>query len=226
MASGDRGGKGGPAPIDGEGFLGRWSRRKAEARLPAASDLPAADAEGRKAGRAIEPDEQRPSAGADTEPPTPPPAAEIELPDIDQMGPGSDFRVFMQAGVPSALKIRALRKLWRVKPELANLDGLLDYGEDLTGSFKVMDHLKTAYQVGRGFIRDDQDPRPEEKKEEKKEEAKEVAALEDDDRDPRALAKDAAEPAEPAGIEGRADGGEPEPDAIGERPGREKPSEG
>jgi hypothetical protein len=78
------------------------------------------------------------------------------LPDIDSLGPSSDFSVFMQAGVPSELKTKALRKLWRVKSELANLDGLIDYGEDLTGSFKVASHLKTAYEVGRGFLRDDQ----------------------------------------------------------------------
>ncbi|MDH3662537.1 MAG: DUF3306 domain-containing protein, partial [Alphaproteobacteria bacterium] len=79
------------------------------------------------------------------------------LPDIDSLGRGSDFSPFMQAGVPPALKIKALRKLWRVKPELANLDGLIDYGEDLTGSFKVVDQLKTAYEVGRGFLRDPED---------------------------------------------------------------------
>ncbi|MEZ5933444.1 MAG: DUF3306 domain-containing protein [Alphaproteobacteria bacterium] len=134
-----------------EGFLGRWSRRKADARgeektaavAPAAAldrdaaDLPAADA-------------------------PEPPAFDIDsLPDIDSLGPESDFRVFMQAGVPPALKTRALRKLWRLKPELANLDGLVDYGEDLTGSFKVVDHLKTAYQVGRGFLKsvaDEEEP--------------------------------------------------------------------
>lgn len=134
---------------DDDGFLGRWSRRKAEARAAQAEDVAApsdrstADQE---SASPIIPEEKEP------------PAFDVsKLPDIDSLGPGSDFSPFMQAGVPSALKTKALRKLWRVKPELANLDGLLDYGEDLTGSFKAVDHLKTAYEVGRGFLRDRND---------------------------------------------------------------------
>ncbi|MGI9494257.1 MAG: DUF3306 domain-containing protein [Geminicoccaceae bacterium] len=134
-------------PSTDEGFLGRWSRRKAEARAPddnASADLPV--------------DQETPPSATDTEqvdqpPPTVDPAS---LPDIDKMEAGSDFSVFMQAGVPRELKTKALRKLWRVKPELANLDGLIDYGEDLTGSFKVVDHLKTAYEVGKGFLKDEE----------------------------------------------------------------------
>ena len=140
---------------DGEGFLGRWARRKSEAR---AADLAPLDGDPEAAAGEtdIQPDE-RPQ-------PVDPPAFDVEsLPDIDSLGPGSDFSVFMQAGVPSALKTKALRKLWLVKPELANLDGLLDYGEDLTGSFKVVDHLKTAYQVGKGFLKDDDIVDPDEK---------------------------------------------------------------
>jgi hypothetical protein len=134
------------APRD-ESFLGRWSRRKAEARTPPATSPAETEAETAST--------EHQESITDPDQVNRPPAAAVELPDIDQMGAGSDFRVFMQPGVPPALKTKALRKLWRVKPELANLDGLLDYGEDLTGSFKVMDNLKTAYEVGRGFLRDD-----------------------------------------------------------------------
>jgi hypothetical protein len=131
-----------------EGFLGRWSRRKAEAR--AADDNTSAD---------LQVDQEAPPSETDTEQVNQPPAAvdPASLPDIDTMEAGSDFSVFMQAGVPKELKTKALRKLWRVKPELANLDGLIDYGEDLTGSFKVVDHLKTAYEVGKGFLKDDEE---------------------------------------------------------------------
>ena len=136
------------APSD-EGFLGRWSRRKAEA--VAASDnvdLAASDS-------ADVVEEETEGTSSSTGEPREAEVFDVStLPDIDSLGPGSDFSMFMQAGVPSALKTKALRKLWRVKPELANLDGLLDYGEDLTGSFKVVDHLKTAYEVGRGFLKD------------------------------------------------------------------------
>lgn len=131
-----------------EGFLGRWSRRKTEART---------ETGGATVG--LQHEEEAGQAETETEHVDPGPATldPATLPDIDKMGPGSDFSIFMQAGVPPALKTKALRKLWRVKPELANLDGLLDYGEDLTGSFKVVDHLKTAYQVGRGFLKDNED---------------------------------------------------------------------
>lgn len=167
--------RGGPGPktlsppSGNEGFLGRWSRRKAEAALP----LPAADADLSEENHEQPADETQPPA-ADTEQNNQMPVA---LPDIDEMGAGSDFSVFMQAGVPPALKTKALRKLWRVKPELANLDGLLDYGEDLTGSFKVVDHLKTAYQVGKGFLKDDDDEKkPEEIVADAEEEAQDTEA--------------------------------------------------
>ncbi|MGI9419975.1 MAG: DUF3306 domain-containing protein [Geminicoccaceae bacterium] len=139
-----------------EGFLSRWSRRKAEAKT--ADDTAALDPE---VVPEAETSDETPSPRDPAEP------AEFDvstLPDIDSLGPGSDFSMFMQAGVPPALKTKALRKLWRVKPELANLDGLLDYGEDLTGSFKVVDHLKTAYEVGRGFLKDQADQAPDDEK--------------------------------------------------------------
>ena len=134
---------------DESGFLGRWSRRKAEARTADVALEPDAESEQIEGGEGTRSTEE-----------TEKPSFDIEsLPDIDSLGPTSDFSVFMQAGVPADLKTKALRKLWRVKADLANLDGLIDYGEDLTGSFKVVDHLKTAYEVGRGFLRDDQEPK-------------------------------------------------------------------
>ncbi len=161
MAKDSRGATGDRLPREGEGFLERWSRRKTEVKPPAA--LPAADAglavEGTEplAGGAGLLGENPEQPAADTEQVDQLPAAAAELPDIDKMDAGSDYSMFMQAGVPQALKTKALRKLWRVKPELANLDGLLDYGEDLTGSFKVVDRLKTAYEVGKGFLRDEEE---------------------------------------------------------------------
>ena len=144
-----------PEAIAGdEGFLSRWSRRKAGARetQPTAETDPAASIQ--DVGSE---DTSENSLPEGQEPGEPPEFDVSTLPDLDSLGPGSDFSPFMQAGVPSALKTKALRKLWRVKPELANLDGLIDYGEDLTGSFKVVDHLKTAYEVGRGFLKDQAD---------------------------------------------------------------------
>jgi hypothetical protein len=131
-----------------DGFLGRWSRRKAAAR----SAETEAGAEG-GAETAADPAEAEALLGRPAAEPLPEQAFDPDtLPDIDQLTEQSDFSVFMQAGVPPALRSKALRRLWLLKPKLANLDGLVDYGEDLTGSFKPMTNLQTAYKVGRGFL--------------------------------------------------------------------------
>jgi len=132
-----------------EGFLGRWSRRKASTKKAAAVEhiSPPTDlVDDKKLPTAVEgePDDQQPTEKA-FDPAT--------LPDIDKMGPGSDFSVFMQSGVPSALKTKALRKLWLVKPELANLDGLIDYGEDLTGRSRSSISSRPLTKWAKVFLR-------------------------------------------------------------------------
>lgn len=79
--------------------------------------------------------------------------AELDLPDPDTMKPGDDFSAFMKKAVPDRLRRRALRKLWLSNPALANLDGLIDYGEDFTDSAKVIENLQTTYQVGKGMLK-------------------------------------------------------------------------
>lgn len=61
-------------------------------------------------------------------------------------------REFLSSTLPQRLKTRALRRLWRLNPVLANLDGLVDYGEDFTDSATVIENLQTAYQVGKGML--------------------------------------------------------------------------
>ncbi len=100
----------------GENFIGRWSRRKQAERdavdAPATEDAP-------------EPEHEATAEDGDDAAIDP-----ADLPDIDGLGKDSDFTVFMQNGVPEALRNRALRKLWTTDPVLANLDGLNDYDED------------------------------------------------------------------------------------------------
>ena len=79
--------------------------------------------------------------------------AELELPDPDSMKQGDDFSAFMADKVPERLRRRALRQLWRSNPVLANLDNLVDYGEDYTDAALVMENLQTAYQVGKGMLK-------------------------------------------------------------------------
>ena len=79
--------------------------------------------------------------------------AELDLPDPDSMKQGDDFSAFMSDAVPQRLRRRALRQLWRSNPVLANLDNLVDYGEDYTDAALVMENLQSAYQVGKGMLK-------------------------------------------------------------------------
>ena len=130
-----------PRPEErGESFLGRWSRRKAEARREEAEDREEALAH----PPADEPEEVRSGQPAPIDPKL--------LPSIESLTADSDFRIFMQPGVPGDLRAQALRRLWRLKPSLSEPDGLLEYAEDYTDAARVSGPLKTAYEVGRGFV--------------------------------------------------------------------------
>lgn len=78
--------------------------------------------------------------------------AHLGLPAPESLRPGDDFSAFLRREVPEFLRRRALRTLWTSNPVLANLDGLVDHGEDYTDAAVVVPRLKTAYQVGRGML--------------------------------------------------------------------------
>lgn len=151
-------------PPDNEGPLSRWSRRKAEIREKQSATkqhggaAPSLDEAPAELPARAEPDGGAVDGGAvdggavDGEEAAPP-----DLPDIDSLTAESDFTVFMRAGVPDQLRKLALRKLWRSDPVLANLDGMVDYGEDFTDAADVVKNLKTAYQVGKGYAPDEPD---------------------------------------------------------------------
>ncbi len=119
-----------------------WARRKAavaaEARAVEEAEREALAAEERAAL------EERPDEDV---------LAELDLPDPDSMKQGDDFSAFMSDAVPERLRRRALRQLWRSNPVLANLDNLVDYGEDYTDAALVVENLQTAYQVGKGMLK-------------------------------------------------------------------------
>lgn len=125
-------------PEDGD-FLGRWSARKLGAHAERPRD-PAAEA-AEPATEPSDPDAEKTDAEI---------LDELGLPDPDTLVKGDDFKAFLRAGVPGRLRARALRRLWMSDPVLANLDGLNDYDQDFTAS--AMPALKTAYQVGKGFL--------------------------------------------------------------------------
>lgn len=117
-----------------EGFLARWSRLK---RAAAQSPQPAGEAQ----------------------PATAPPT---ELPPLETLTGESDFAPFMQSGVPDAVRNAALQKLWRSDPVYANLDGLVEYGEDFAADFNAAGAVATAYRVLQGMPDGTEAPPPEE----------------------------------------------------------------
>lgn len=115
-----------------------WSRRREAVAAEADALVAQEELEAREALEAEKTDEEL--------------LEELGLPDPDQMTEGDDFSVFMGNMVPDRLRRRALRTLWRTNPVLANLDNLVDYGEDYTDAATVVENLQTTYQVGKGML--------------------------------------------------------------------------
>jgi hypothetical protein len=142
-----------------EGFLQRWSRRKAEARTTLEERDAAQDAVAERAPAPETADPPAVAAPGDARARDDEAAVDLEaLPDIETLTYESDFTVFMRKGVPAELRKRALQRLWRSHPTLANLDGLLEYGEDYTKIGTAQQVVRTAYQVGRGMLGQLQEP--------------------------------------------------------------------
>lgn len=125
---------------DDEQFLDRWSRRKTATR-PETKEQPAV---------AAEPAMDSPPLAES--PDTPPEIDPETLPDIDSLDETSDFTVFMQNGVPEALRNRALRKLWQTDPIFNVVDGLVEYGEDYTNIAAIAETIQSVYKVGKGMV--------------------------------------------------------------------------
>lgn len=123
-----------------------WSRRRAGVEAEARADAQLA-AEAEMAKLEERPDEEL--------------LAEANLPDPDTLETPEAVQEFLRSELPQRLKTRALRKLWRMNPVLANLDGLVDYGEDYTDAATVIENIQTVYQVGKGmmtaFVEEDED---------------------------------------------------------------------
>lgn len=126
-----------------EPFASRWSRRKQavkEESFEADSEVVAEEA--------LQ-EEEIPQEPEKTEAEI---LAEFNLRDPDEMEAGDDFSAFMNSAIPQRLRNRALRKLWLSNPALANLDQLLDYGDDFTIKGGIVEEIVTAYKVGKGFV--------------------------------------------------------------------------
>lgn len=120
---------------------GFWAERKARVKAEAEAEELAAAAEADRASRAAQ--EQKTDEEL---------LEEFGLPDPDTLKFGDDVKGFMSKAVPDRLRRRALRRLWTLDPVLANVDGLVDYGQDFTDSAMSVENLQTAYQVGKGML--------------------------------------------------------------------------
>ena len=106
-------------PADtGEGFLSRWSRRKANPRDSESEPSPPAPAGD------VQP---APSAERDPEPAL----TDADMPPLDSLGPDSDYSPFWSPGVSDELRRLALRRLFG-SPQFNIRDGLDDYDDDYT----------------------------------------------------------------------------------------------
>jgi len=125
--------------------MNMWSARKAAVQAEA-------EAETRALESAIAEREQATRDAENAEKTDAEILADLELQDPDTMVAGDDFSAFLKSAVPEHLRRRALRRLWVSDPALANLDNLLDYGDDFLAESKLGLAVKTAYQVGKGML--------------------------------------------------------------------------
>ena len=118
-----------------------WSRRRAAVAAEAEAEAKAADAQVQSA------EAQQVEARSDEEV-----LAELDLPAPEEMDDPSQVQALLKAVAPQRLKTRALRRLWTLNPVLANVDGLVDYGEDFTDAAMVVENMQSLYQVGKGMF--------------------------------------------------------------------------
>ena len=141
---------------DNGSLFARWSKRR---QAVAEHEAAGRDADAIAAATAPDIDGQVPAETGETDDEV---LERLGLPDPDTLEKGDDFSAFMGSAIPARLRNRALRRLWLTNPVLANLDELVDYGEDFTDAATVIENLQTAYQVGRGFLTEEEDTDTEE----------------------------------------------------------------
>ncbi|WP_323769853.1 DUF3306 domain-containing protein [Antarctobacter sp.] len=118
-----------------------WSRRRAQVAAEEVAEARAQEAE----ARAVQEAQLEERSDDDI-------LAELDLPAPEEMQSTEQVQDLLKAAVPQRLKTRALRRLWRLNPVLANVDGLVDYGGDFTDAATVIENMQTVYQVGKGMF--------------------------------------------------------------------------
>ncbi len=121
-----------PAEHEDESFLGRWLRRKREAR----GDRPPAD------GRTPRDATDAPMAGASRPDAPPSEKTDADLPPLDALDETSSYADFLSPQVSETLRRQALRKLF-MSAKFNVIDGLDDYAEDYR-SFQALGDIITS----------------------------------------------------------------------------------
>jgi hypothetical protein len=146
---------------EGEGgFLSRWSARKTQ--IAKGEDVPdEVPAPEITEDDVVEDEEDATLTDAEL-------LEKYDLPDPEAVTEESGLEQFLNGkGLPGRVRQMALRRLWRLNPLFGVVDDMVEYGEDYTDAATVVEGMKTAYTVGKGYKKDDVEP-------------EEAEALEDD----------------------------------------------
>ena len=138
-----------------ENFLTRWSRRKLEPPEPKAAEETPAQTD---AAAPIDP--AKPGG-------EPKPEFDVSaLPSLESIDATSDISAFLQAGVPSALRHAALRRVWGAYPAIRDFVGLNENYWDAAGpegvpGFGALDpNLDVKKMVAQVFGESEPEPEP------------------------------------------------------------------
>jgi uncharacterized protein DUF3306 len=113
---------------DPENFISRWSRRKHEA---AAEDAQQKQTDANEVHAPASDEQTEANSG---EPAASPPGFDISsLPSIESIDAGTDITVFMQPGVPAAMRHAALRRAWSADPAIRDFMGPTENFWDAAG---------------------------------------------------------------------------------------------
>jgi hypothetical protein len=132
------------------GFLTRWSARKTQIaeglEVPEeALDDAALVADGAD-HQAAENDEDAALSDAEL-------LEKYELPDPAEIEEEAGLDKFFDGKTPERLRQMALRRLWRINPFFGFVDDMVEYGEDYTDAATVIEGMQTAYQAGKGYLK-------------------------------------------------------------------------
>ena len=137
---------------EGEGgFLSRWSDRKNQ--IAKGGDVPDEGPAPEIAEDSIIEDEED-AALTDAEL-----LEKYDLPDPEVVTEESGLEQFLNGrGLPGRVRQMALRRLWRLNPLFGVVDDMVEYGEDYTDAATVIEGMKTAYTVGKGYAKEVVEP--------------------------------------------------------------------